>query len=155
MGRADQAIEAFRNNFNCAQAVFSVYSADFGLDPALACKTACAFGAGMGRTARVCGAVSGAFMVIGLARGMAKADEKDLKEETYQMARSFIREFEKRHKSINCRDILGLDVGTPEGLKEAKERELFKTVCAPCVLSAVEIVGKILENQPGKDAGMR
>jgi len=147
MGKAEQALDMFGNNFNCAQAVFSVYSADFGLSSVLASKTACAFGAGMGRTGRVCGAVTGAFMVIGLARGMAKAEEKERKEQTYQLTRSFIQEFEKRHKSIDCRAILGIDISTPDGLKEAKGRGLFQTVCAPCVRSAVEIVGRLLENQ--------
>jgi C_GCAxxG_C_C family probable redox protein len=148
MSKAEQALEMFGNNFNCAQAVFSVYSADFGLDPALASKTACAFGAGMGRTGRVCGAVTGAFMVIGLARGMAKAEDKERKEQTYQLTRSFIKEFKKQHKSIECRAILGIDISTVEGLKEAKERGLFQQVCTPCVRSAVEIVGKILETKP-------
>jgi C_GCAxxG_C_C family probable redox protein len=144
MSKADKAIEKFKNNFNCAQAVVSAYSADFGLDEALACKTACAFGAGMGRTGRTCGAVTGAFMVIGLARGMATVQEKDAKEETYQMTRSFIKEFEKRHKTIECRGLLGIDVSTPEGLKEAKDKELFKTICASCIRSSVEIVGDLL-----------
>ncbi len=148
MSKAQQALEMFSNDFNCAQAVFSVYSADFGLSPTLACKMACAFGAGMGRTGRVCGAVTGALMVIGLARGMAKAEEKELKEQTYQMTQSFIKEFEKRHKTIDCRDILGIDISTSQGLKEAKDRGLIQSVCAPCVRSAVEIVGDILEKQP-------
>ena len=144
MSKAYKAIEKFKNNFNCAQAVFSAYSADFGLDEAVACKTACAFGAGMGRTGRTCGAVTGAFMVIGLARGMASAQEKDAKEQTYRMTQSFIREFEKQHRSIECREILGLDISTPEGLKAVKDKGLIKSVCVPCVRSAVEIVGKIV-----------
>ena len=147
MNKADKALERFKNNFNCAQAVFSAYSADFGLDEATACKTACAFGAGMGRTGRTCGAVTGAFMVIGLARGMATAEEKDAKERTYQMTQSFIREFEKRHRSIECRDILGIDISTPEGPKAVKDKDLIKTVCIPCVRSAVEIVEKMLEEK--------
>jgi len=147
MNKAQQAIETFSRDFNCAQAVFSVYSEDYGLSSELACKTACAFGAGMGRTGRVCGAVSGAFMVIGLARGMGKREEKELKEQTYQMTQSFIKEFEKRHKSIDCYDILGIDISTAEGLKEVKDRGLIKTVCASCVRSAVDIVGEMLEKQ--------
>ena len=147
MNKADQALEMFSKDFNCAQSVFSVYSADYGLNRKLACKTACAFGAGMGRTGRVCGAVTGALMVIGLARGMANAEEKDLKEQTYQMTQAFIKEFEKRHKTIDCRDILGIDISTSEGLKEAKDRGLIKTICAPCVRSAVEIVGNIIEGR--------
>ena len=148
MNKEEQSLETFSKDFNCAQAVFSAYSEDYGLSSELACKTACAFGAGMGRTGRVCGAVTGAFMVIGLARGMAKAEEKERKEQTYQMTQSFIKEFEKRHKSIDCRDILGIDISTPDGLKKVREQGLIKTVCAPCVRSAVEIVGDVLEKHP-------
>ena len=63
------------------------------------------------------------------------------------MTQLFIKEFEKRHKSVDCHDILGLDISTAEGLKEVKERGLIKTVCAPCVRSAVDIVGEMLEKQ--------
>jgi C_GCAxxG_C_C family probable redox protein len=151
MSKVEQALVKFNNDFNCAQAVFSVYSEDYGLSSELACKTACALGAGMGRTGRVCGAVTGALMAIGLARGMGKADETERKAQTYQMTQSFIKEFGKRHKSIDCRDILGVDISTADGLKEVKERGLIKTVCAPCVRSAVDIVGNILENHEGRN----
>ncbi len=47
--KADQAIECFRNGFNCAQAVFSTFAEDFGINKTDALRISCGFGAGMGR----------------------------------------------------------------------------------------------------------
>jgi C_GCAxxG_C_C family probable redox protein len=57
------------SRFTCSAAVFSAFSGELGLDADTARKIACGFGAGISRTGNVCGAVSGAIMVIGLKYG--------------------------------------------------------------------------------------
>ena len=64
--RVQVAVNTFKEGFNCAQAVFSAYCDLFGIDRETALRLSSGFGAGMGRKQEVCGALSGAIMLIGL-----------------------------------------------------------------------------------------
>ena len=76
MSRVEQAVSCFKGGFNCSQAVLSTYAQDFGLDREAALKLAAGFGGGMGRMAGTCGAVTGAFMVLGLKHGPTEAGDQ-------------------------------------------------------------------------------
>lgn len=142
--KSEQAVRKFRKGFNCSQAVLSVYAEEFGLCRETALKIACGFGGGMGRMALTCGAVTGAFMVIGLKYGNVDANEKERKEKTYGLVREFARRFEKRNGSSICRELLGCDISEPEGLRSAKENGLFTSVCPGLVREAVEILEEMM-----------
>ena len=58
--KAEAAAQCFNETFNCAQAVFSAFARELGLDREMALKTAAAFGGGMAGTGATCGAVTGA-----------------------------------------------------------------------------------------------
>ena len=64
MNRIEKAVGKFKEGFNCAQSVLYSYADELGLPDDLAMKIATGFGGGMGRTQEVCGAVTGALMVI-------------------------------------------------------------------------------------------
>ncbi|MBA7664349.1 hypothetical protein ES703_72407 [subsurface metagenome] len=142
--KSEQAVRKFEKGFNCSQAVLSVYAEEFGLCRETALKIACGFGGGMGRMALTCGAVTGAFMVIGLKYGNVDANEKEIKEKTYGLVREFARRFEKRNGSSICRELLGCDISKPEGLRSAKENGLFTSVCPGLVQDAVGILEEML-----------
>ena len=116
----------------------------FGLDRDTALKLAIGFGGGMGRMAGTCGAVTGAFMVLGLKCGATQADDKEAREQAYERVREFARRFEARNGSIVCRDLIGCDISTPEGLAMAREKELFATVCPRFVQEAAEVLEEML-----------
>ncbi len=144
MKDVDKAVEVYRDDYNCAQAICSVYAARFGLDSHLAKRIACGFGAGMGRSAGVCGAVTGALLVLGLGYGMADSTRLDQKEQTYEKVRDFLTRFEASNGSIVCRDLLGCDISTPEGFREARERGLMTTECERFVAEAARILEELL-----------
>lgn len=138
MSRSDEAVKVFDNDFNCCQAVFSVLAPDRGLDRVAALRIATPFGGGMGRLGKVCGAVAGAFMAIGLKYGDPDSN-REAKERSYEAVRVFTERFCALHGSIRCRELLGCDIGSPEGMAEAKERNLFSTLCTGIVRDAVKI----------------
>lgn len=142
--KSEEAVSCFKEGFCCSQAVLSVYTEEFGLCRETALKIACGFGGGMGRMALTCGAVTGAFMVIGLKYGNVDANEKEIKEKTYGLVREFARRFEKRNGSSICRELLGCDISEPEGLRSAKENGLFTSVCPGLVQDAVGILEEML-----------
>ena len=130
----------FEKGFNCSQSVCAAYAEQFGCAQATALRLAAGFGGGMGRLAGICGAVSGAYMVLGLKYGAVAAADKDGKENTYAQVREFARRFAERHGSVVCKDLLGYDISTPEGLQAVKAHNLFKTRCAQLVRDAAEML---------------
>ena len=104
--RALEALEAFRNGYNCAQSVVSVYAQELGIQKNEALKLANPFGAGISYEQETCGAVTGALIVIGLKYGKGENDTDDDKKKTYEISRCLMNEFRGRNKSIRCRDLL-------------------------------------------------
>lgn len=139
--RSDMATEKFLSGYNCAQSVLWSFAGDFGLHPETALKIACGFGAGMARRQEVCGAVTGAIMVLGLRHGRGEGQDRTATEENYAKVQELMRRFEATHGTCSCRILtLGCDLMTEEGRKAFLERDLLKTVCKACVETAVAIL---------------
>ena len=113
MTKGDKAKELFEKGYNCCQSVVAAFAdepwfVDSGLTLETACKLASSFGGGMGRLREVCGAVSGMFMISGLAQGYADTQSPD-KANHYQRIQDLAAAFKKENGSIICRQLLGLD----------------------------------------------
>jgi C_GCAxxG_C_C family probable redox protein len=139
MSKVQKAVAIFRSGFNCSQALLRTYGPDYDVSPLHAVQIAAGFGGGM-RRGDTCGAVTGALMVLGLRYGPRQAQDASAKDTVYPKVREFSRRFEDRCGSVVCRDLLGSDIGTPEGMKHAKEEKLFETVCPQIVQVAAEIL---------------
>ena len=146
MTRIEEAVACFKDGFTCSQAIMAAYGPTVGLDRDAAIKIASGFGGGMGRLAETCGAVTAAFMVLGLKFGSPTTD-RQAKEAVYALVREFAARFKAIHGSIICRDLLGCDLNTPEGLAVAQEKKLFSTVCPPYVETAATILEEMLHDQ--------
>jgi len=144
MSKIELATRTFREGFSCSQAVLSALAPDLGLDREAALRVAGAFGGGMARTAQTCGAVTGALMAIGLKYGQTDTDDKQAKDKTYALAREFMKQLKARHGSTVCKELLGYDLSTPEGMQLAREKGLFTSLCPKLVADAVEILEQIL-----------
>jgi C_GCAxxG_C_C family probable redox protein len=127
-----QASELFGNGLYCSQAVLGAFCEKYGVDEKLAFKISCGLNSGF-RCADVCGAVSGAILVIGLKYGDDKA-VCNLKTEEY------IKTFKEKNGSIICRDLLGCDISTPDGKEKAITENLFKTRCMDMVINAAQLL---------------
>ena len=127
-----KASDFFGNGLYCSQAVLGAFCDKYGVDENLAFRISCGLNSGV-RCADVCGAVSGAILVIGLKHGGDKV-VCNLKTEEY------IKIFKERNTSIICRDLLGCDISTPEGKEKAASENLFKTRCVDMVKNAAQIL---------------
>lgn len=145
MSRVEQAVSCFEEGFTCSQALLSTYGKKFGLAREIALRIADGFGGGMGSMGETCGAVTGAFMVIGLKHGRTVVEDREAHKKTNSLINAFVHGFKSRNGSIVCRELLGCDVSTPEGLNSAREKKLFTIVCPKYVRDAAEIVEQILE----------
>ena len=145
MTKAEEAVQLFKKNFNCAQSVFSTFSPELGLEREIAWRIATPFGGGLSHLCEVCGAVSGALMVIGLKYGMAKDGDLQAKERSYALSQEFSMRFTAKHESINCQKLIGYDLDNPTEYEAAKKEGVFDNVCTKFVRDAVEILEDILK----------
>jgi hypothetical protein len=60
------------------------------------------------------------------------------------MVQAFAEEFKARHETLECRELLGCDISTPEGFDEARQTGLFNDRCPCFVADAVEILEEML-----------
>ncbi len=148
--RVEEVVKTHAEGFSCAQALLSVYGPELGMDREMALKIAGGFGGGMGRMAGICGAVTGAFMVIGLVHSMTKKGDLQQKELSYVQIRKFAEKFGQRNRTLVCRELMGVDVSTPEGFAASKERNIARTVCPKFVRDAAEILEELLADSLGK-----
>jgi C_GCAxxG_C_C family probable redox protein len=88
--------------------------------------------------------VTGAFLVIGLKHGRVRAEDAAARDRTYALVQDLIARFSARHGELKCRDLLGCDIGTPEGQKRAEELKLHQTKCEDFVRDAAAILEEIL-----------
>ncbi len=144
MSKADEACKCFDEGFNCAQAVLSTYSEQFGLDKKTALKVSCGFGAGMGRMGETCGAVAGAYLLIGLMYGKCDKDDNPAKEKTYALVQEFSKRFKQRNQSTICRELIKVDLLS--GDRQTIDAQV-KTVCPKMVRDACEIVEELLYSE--------
>jgi C_GCAxxG_C_C family probable redox protein len=149
MNKVETASILFDGIYNCSQSVLASFADEFGLEKDLAVRLATGFGAGIGKSSLVCGAVSGACMVIGLKYGSIPSAEpkfQEQKEKTYMIVSDFLEKFEERNRSTNCRDLIGYDLHDPIQYAEAKRLGLFSTLCTKYVRDAIEITEEILNS---------
>jgi C_GCAxxG_C_C family probable redox protein len=146
MDRAAAAFDLMASQrMNCAQAILSTYCGEFGLEREVALALAQGFGGGMARLGHTCGAVTGAYMVLGLSQRVPAERPREALEATYRLMREFNRSFETLHGSVICRELIGYDLTTLEGLAEAREKGVFNTVCPRFVSDAAGILELLLK----------
>ena len=115
-----------------------MFAPELGLDEKTALKIASGFGGGMA-CAETCGAVTGAYMVIGLKHGHTTPDP-DKKANTKMLIRQFNEKFKETHGSLICRQLIGFDISTPEGSAAAGEAGVFETLCPDFIKSSCHIL---------------
>jgi len=109
MKHADKANEYFSNNFNCAQSIFTTYAQEYGIDEKLALKLGCCFGGGA-RKGEMCGAVSGALMVLSLLYGHNESEDMFSKKKAYAITNEYMNRFTEKNGSVVCRNLLKYDI---------------------------------------------
>jgi C_GCAxxG_C_C family probable redox protein len=143
MSRVEDAVDCFCRGAACSQAILGTYGPLFGLDREQAIKLASGFAGGM-RLAQTCGAVTGAFMVLGLQCAGPNCDQRDSREKVYASLRDFTARFQQRRHTVVCKELLGCDISTPEGIQRATREGLFRAICPRLVQDAAEILEEML-----------
>lgn len=139
MTHKEKAVQYYQDGYLCSQSVLAAYAEEYGLTEELALKLGTCLGAGM-RKGEVCGACTGALMVLGLMH-----DDPKNRKTAYENTKQFLNDFRDVNGSYLCNDLLGCDVRTPEGVQYARDHHLFTEFCPKMVASAVEILEGIIK----------
>ena len=143
MTRKEQAMEYFKEGYNCAQSVFLAFCDLTGFDKITALHISAPFGGGFGRQREVCGAVSGMCMALGVLYGYDDAENKNAKTAHYGTIQALCDLFRQQSGgSIICRDLLGAD--GKDTASTPSERTAAYYQKRPCV-ELVGIAAEILE----------
>lgn len=140
------AEETFASGLYCAESVVIALARAQGIESKLLPKIATAFGSGMARTCGPCGALTGGIMGVSLALGRNRAGESV--NNTYAATKELIHAFEQEFGARNCDELLGCDLGTPEGQATFHENRLQER-CALYTAKATEIAASIISKAKG------
>ncbi len=119
LSRSEKARQFFKEGYNCSQSTVLAFEDLLPLPRKQLLMLASGFGGGMAGMHEVCGALTGAFIVIGLLYGFDSPKPGLAKTELYEHLRSVADEFRAVHGSIICRDLNTLRMeknpdGTPK-----------------------------------------
>jgi len=143
MSRVDEAVDCFCRGAACSQAILGTYGPLVGLPREQGLKLASGFAGGM-RLAQTCGAVTGAFMVLSLKHAGDNCDQRDGRDSVYAAIRQFTAQFQQRNRSVICKELMGCDISTREGVQKALKEGLYRTICPNLVRHAAEILEQML-----------
>ena len=94
----------------------------------------------------VCGAVSGASMVLGLVYGYDNPEDYESKKNHYHLIQKFAQRFKEKNSSIICRELLtGVKVKQGKEPEERSESYYKKRPCPELVRIAAEILDEMLK----------
>ena len=142
--KKEKAVEYFSRNFHCSQAILATYAEECGLSEDLALRLGGCFGSGM-RKGEVCGACTGALMVLGALYGQCDETDLESRELCNKVNEEMMERFAEKNGSYICNEILGCDISTDEGRAYARANNLFKDLCPKMVEAAAEILEDMIK----------
>ena len=147
MDHVKRAQELHKQKYNCAQAVACAFCDVTGLDLDTMARLASSFGGGMGGLREVCGAMSGALLVLGCVKGYDDPGAPELKKAHYERVKDFAERFRKEHGTILCRELL--EGAMPPGMtpEEGALQGLKPRPCPGLVAGAAQILEEMLLEQ--------
>jgi C_GCAxxG_C_C family probable redox protein len=140
----EKAQSLFDQGYACSQSVLLAFSEDFNLDVKTAKLISSTFGGGMGRLRQTCGAVTGGFMVLGLAYGNDAPNDMETKLSAYKKVRELNKKVIEIHGTSNCGELLKKHATE----SEVSERKHHKIICRKIVGELAGLVhDMLLENE--------
>lgn len=148
MTRKEQAIEYFKQGYNCTQAVVLTFK-DFYPDQIDTLMKACVpFGGGISRMRETCGAVSGIVLVMGAIFGYNTPETGEKKAKLYAEVQTLLKQFEEKFGSLTCRNLLKLNVKHDTPTPEKRDANFYlKRPCPELIGGAAEILDEYLKNK--------
>ncbi len=148
MDRPTIAKGYMEGNYNCAQSIVKAFASETGISENEIIHLAFPLGGGLGRQGYVCGALSGAGMILGAKYGKLLRGKETYRDRIYGLTQKLLEQFKNKQGTILCRELLHFDPSTPEGLMAARKAGVFTTKCPLFVYEAAVILEELLKEEP-------
>ena len=141
MTRKEQAIEYFKQGYNCTQAVVLTFKDVLTIDAEELCKIASPFGGGISRMRETCGAVTGMVLVLGNLVGYSTPETGEKKHELYKKTQEILKIFENRFGSLTCGKLLNLTQKHDDPKPSPRDHSFYlNRPCTELIGAAAEIL---------------
>lgn len=121
----EKVLALFDEGYACSQSIVLTFANEYGLDEKTAKLISSTFGGGMGRLRQKCGAVTGGFMVLGLAYGNTSPGDMETKLAAYKKVRELNQQVEDIYGTSNCFELLKKHANEAD----VAERKHHKIIC--------------------------
>jgi C_GCAxxG_C_C family probable redox protein len=138
----NKAENYFNEGYNCCESVVLAVCEHLEIDKEMPLKISTPFGSGMSKNASNCGALSAAFIAMGMKNGRNNNEEP--RDPSYVPADIVFNKFKEKYKTVSCGDITGLNMRDPEVMAQNKER-LHKEICGPIVRQVTDWILEQIE----------
>lgn len=145
--KAIEAVNLFREGYNCSQSVVVAFHEECGLTLDMATNLSAPFGGGLGRQREICGAVSGMSMVLGALTPFNSEDKHISRAEIYATTQSLCAKFKECHGSIICKEILKTGAPTNPTPAERTAEYYATRPCERCVEDAARLIEEYLKSR--------
>ena len=143
MNHKEKALEYYGKKFHCSQAILAAFEEECGLTEKQALKMGACLGSGM-RKGEVCGACTGALVVLGALYGQYDQNDLESRLLANEVNDKMMNRFKEVCGSYICNDLLKCDISTKEGVQYAIDNKLFTEFCPQMVANAVDILEQII-----------
>jgi len=145
MNRCERANALYENGYNCSQSVLAVFSDLTGMSEEQCRQIGSAFGRGTG-TGELCGAVSGALMVLGMLESGEEDAYLESRKRVMGRSKALQKKFMEKFGAVRCHDLLKNPSAASDATPAAQAMGLTKH-CPIMIVTAVELVEQILAEE--------
>lgn len=140
----EQITDLFMHQVDCSQITAGEFTEETGLSKEDLYKINACYAGGMLR-GETCGAIIGAYNVIGLIYGHSGPDQDAQKGQMLTKMLRFNELFsEKRGEGFMCKELLDADISTKEGMDKIVNGGLMFNVCPLIIQDAVECLKTVI-----------
>ncbi|MBQ0037017.1 MAG: C_GCAxxG_C_C family protein [Firmicutes bacterium] len=151
MDRSELAVKYFVEGHNCSQAIVLAFADLLDIEASQLSKLAGGFGGGIGRLREVCGAFSGAVIVLDMLYGYDNYSNDEDKKEQYSRIQEIGLQFEKDKGSLICRDLMGLNVKHSDSAPTPRTKDFYQNRPCPNIIAYVaKLLEDYINNHPYK-----
>ncbi|MCQ2605529.1 MAG: C-GCAxxG-C-C family protein [Bacteroidales bacterium] len=134
----DKVLTLFNEGYACSQSILLAFGPEFNVDEQSAKLLSATFGGGMGRLREKCGAVTGSFMVQGLAYAPQDPKDMDNKLLAYRKVRELNKALIDVYGTTSCGELLQ-KFATREAVEKRQHHQLI------CTKILAETAGKLYD----------
>ena len=134
------------NLYGCAETSYIVLKSVFGLERADDSSPAMALNGGVAYSGSMCGALLGAGLALGELAAARVDDQQVAKREARRQLQEIMADFRSRFGATTCRELIKLDLSTPEGHDAFIQSGVWRKTCMAQIEFVVERLAALAED---------